>query len=116
MKPCEFIATQGLDDPRLIKVCRECKYTDCEQGICETYIEAYYKLYSKAGPRRKPMRYSIFGVKATRKEWAQFAGINERAIRYRMEKKNMTIAEAIGFPRYSDVLAWEKKREAEKDG
>lgn len=115
MKPCEFIATQGMDDPRLIAVCETCKHPRCDKGICETYMQEYYKLYPKSGPRRRAMQYSIWGVKATIKEWSEFSGVTEMAVRGRM-RRGMTLGEAIGSPNYNTVRAWEREREAEKDG
>lgn len=114
MRPSEFIATQGLDDPRLIKICRECKSPECKAGICQNYMDAYYAIYKQAGPRRRPTRYSIFGVRATVKEWAEWRGMKPGTVRKKMEQ-GIPLAEVLGFPHYNDVLAWEKEREAEKD-
>ena len=51
MASLDFIATQGMDDPRMIRICTECKHHRCETGICDEYVAAYFSIYGREKQR-----------------------------------------------------------------
>lgn len=116
MRVWDFLATRGMDDPRVIEICETCKFQKCDSGICEDFIEAYYKLYPKTAEkaRRKPDLHSIYGVRATLKEWCEYTGASYCKVR-KAVKQGVPLVKALGYPHYNAVLAWERER-GKQDG
>ena len=113
MASLDFIATQGMDDPRMIRICTECKHHRCETGICDEYVAAYFSIYGREkNHHRKAKKYECFGVRLDLNTWARFAGCSANWLRKKMS--NVGLYRALGCPPAQTVYDWARQWEAER--